>query len=82
MMKLKNVDLIKNIKWLKLFNYLILQFLFLRLYKIVCDGGKVRGYGIMYFVKPLTGWNSSYVFVFGNQKLKTIYDKDNNNSCR
>lgn len=48
----------ENITWLGFSNYFI-QFLFIRIYKSV-DKGKIKGYGILYFVLPLSGWFNNY----------------------
>jgi len=49
-------------------NYLV-QFLFIRIYKSV-DNGKIIGYGILYFVVPLTGWFNNYIVLNRSKKLK------------
>lgn len=49
-------------------NYLV-QFLFIRIYKSV-DNGKIIGYGILYFVLPLTGWFNNYIVLNRGKKLK------------
>lgn len=41
-------------------NY-ILQFLFIRIYKSIdAETKKVLGYGVLYWVYPLTGWSTKY----------------------
>lgn len=53
--------------WLGCVNYIV-QFLFIRIYKSV-DNGVIKGYGILYFVLPLSGWFNPYV-VIGGGKIK------------
>lgn len=53
---------------LALINYIV-QFLFIRIFKNV-ENGKVKNYGILYFVVPLTGWWNNYIILNKGGKLK------------
>lgn len=53
------------------FNQLVLQWLFMRLYYIE-DYGRVTGWGVLYWVVPLSGWSTPYRFVGGESKHTRI----------
>lgn len=66
--------------WLGFINYFV-QFLFIRIYASYDANGEsdrnlwtIKGYGVLYFVFPLTGWFNNYIIlnkkVNGERKLK------------
>lgn len=60
---------------------LIIQVLFVRIYASYKDSNdplkvwQLKGYGILYFVVPFTGWNTEYKTIFGSLKLSRIIFK-------
>jgi len=53
--------------WLKFFNYYFCQFLFFRITRTIQDNG-TQSFGILKWVKPMTGWINDYVYI--NKKHK------------
>ena len=53
---------------LGLLNFIILQWLFVRLCVTVDEDGSNPEYSILKWVVPLTGWWSSYVFLLKGKK--------------
>jgi hypothetical protein len=58
---------------LKMLNYFILQWFFIRLTKCTVqnDEGKINSwYSIMYFVLPLSGWGSDFKYIWKRELLR------------
>ena len=49
--------------WLGRLNYYLLQWMYIRMYKTVELDGSISEWGIMYWVKPMSGWSSKYKWV-------------------
>lgn len=61
--------------WLFILNYFILQWLFIRLCKIIEDNTKqIKGYNIMIGVYPLSGWGEKkYKYFNKENKCKYLF---------
>lgn len=52
---------------LQILNY-FLQIFFFRVFKVT-ERGKIKNYGILYFVLPFTGWKDNYIIIGGKIKF-------------
>jgi hypothetical protein len=55
---------------LGMINYLLVQWLFIRITKWEEDGEK--GYGVLFFVLPRTGWNNGFKYIGRERHFKII----------
>lgn len=54
--------------WLGWLNWLVLQWLFVRLARVRDDDGRIVGYQWLVGVLPMTGWVDEYRYVFGGRE--------------
>jgi len=63
----------KGLTFLLFINYFV-QFLFIRIYRAT-ENGKTVAFGVMYWILPITGFNTKYKVLnkSGNIKFKVLY---------
>ena len=61
-----------GLTWVGWFNFIILQWFFVRLFYTINDDDTLGDFGLMFFVFPLSGWWWSYnpKIMFGKIKEK------------